>query len=90
MTSYPTPKLVLDKTLSAALLVVLSPLFAFLFVAMGLDALSWYNEAGVIPAAEQGVAPQFAYARANTIFGGSNEIQKNIIAKWILGLPAAG
>ena len=39
MTSYPTPKLVLDKTLSAALLVVLSPLFAFLFVAMGLDAL---------------------------------------------------
>lgn len=57
---------------------------------MGLDALSWYNEAGVIPALEQGVAPQFAYARANTIFGGSNEIQKNIIAKWILGLPAAG
>jgi lipopolysaccharide/colanic/teichoic acid biosynthesis glycosyltransferase len=39
VTSYPTPKLVLDKTLSAALLVVLSPLFAFLFVAMGLDAL---------------------------------------------------
>ena len=39
MTSYPTPKLVLDKTLSTALLVVLSPLFAFLFVAMGLDGL---------------------------------------------------
>ena len=39
MTSYPTPKLILDKTLSAALLVVLSPVFAFLFVAMGLDAL---------------------------------------------------
>ena len=39
MTSYPTPKLILDKTLSAALLVVLSPLFAFLFAAMGLDAL---------------------------------------------------
>ena len=57
---------------------------------MGLDALSWYNDAGVIPALEQGIAPQFCYARANTIFGGSNEIQKNIIAKWILGLPAAG
>jgi len=57
---------------------------------MGLDALSWYNEAGVIPDIEQGIAPQFAYARANTIFGGSNEIQKNIIAKWILGLPSAG
>ena len=39
MSSYPTPKLVLDKTLSAALLLVLSPLFAFLFAAMGLDAL---------------------------------------------------
>jgi lipopolysaccharide/colanic/teichoic acid biosynthesis glycosyltransferase len=39
VTSYPTPKLILDKTLSGALLVVLSPLFAFLFVAMGLDAL---------------------------------------------------
>jgi alkylation response protein AidB-like acyl-CoA dehydrogenase len=55
---------------------------------MGLDALSWYNEPGVVPAAEQGIAPQFCYARANTIFGGSNEIQKNIIAKWILGLPS--
>jgi alkylation response protein AidB-like acyl-CoA dehydrogenase len=57
---------------------------------MGLDALSWYSDAGVIPALEQGVAPQFCYTRANTIFGGSNEIQKNIIAKWILGLPSVG
>ena len=55
---------------------------------MGLDALSWYNEPGVVPDLEQGVAPQLCYARANTIFGGSNEIQKNIIAKWILGLPS--
>ena len=39
MTSYPTPKLILDKTLSGALLVVLSPVFAFLFAAMGIDAL---------------------------------------------------
>jgi lipopolysaccharide/colanic/teichoic acid biosynthesis glycosyltransferase len=39
VTSYPTPKLILDKTLSAALLIVLSPLFAFLFAAMGVDAL---------------------------------------------------
>jgi alkylation response protein AidB-like acyl-CoA dehydrogenase len=57
---------------------------------MGLDALGWYDDQGALPAIEQGVAPQFCYARANTIFGGSNEIQKNIIAKWILGLPAAG
>jgi len=37
--SYPTPKLVLDKTLSAILLVLLTPLFAFVFVAMAADAL---------------------------------------------------
>jgi alkylation response protein AidB-like acyl-CoA dehydrogenase len=57
---------------------------------MGLDALGWYDDQGALPAMEQGIAPQFCYARANTIFGGSNEIQKNIIAKWILGLPATG
>jgi lipopolysaccharide/colanic/teichoic acid biosynthesis glycosyltransferase len=33
------PKLVLDKTLSAALLVLLSPVFGFLVAAMGLDML---------------------------------------------------
>jgi len=54
---------------------------------MGHDALSWYNDEGIVPAMVQGVASRFCYARANTIFGGSNEIQKNIIAKWILGLP---
>ena len=39
VSSYPTPKRTLDKALSTALLIVLSPLFAFLFVAMGIDAL---------------------------------------------------
>ena len=39
MTSYPTAKWVLDKASSAALLVLLSPVFAFLFVAMGLEML---------------------------------------------------
>lgn len=63
-------------------------LFELAMEVMGHDALSWYNEEA-IPAAEQGIAPNFCYARANTIFGGSNEIQKNIIAKWILGLPGA-
>jgi lipopolysaccharide/colanic/teichoic acid biosynthesis glycosyltransferase len=37
MASYPGPKRVLDESISLVLLVVLSPLFAFLFVAMGLD-----------------------------------------------------
>ena len=36
---------------------------------------------------ERDIASQFNYNRAATIYGGSNEIQKNIIAKQILGLP---
>ncbi|HVY45082.1 MAG TPA: acyl-CoA dehydrogenase family protein, partial [Minicystis sp.] len=56
---------------------------------MGQDALSWFNEPGVVPPLEQWVAPTFNYTRATTIYGGSNEIQKNIIAKMILGLPSA-
>jgi lipopolysaccharide/colanic/teichoic acid biosynthesis glycosyltransferase len=46
MTSYPVPKLILDKTLSAALLVVLSPVFGLLFVAMGLGMLFRSHDRG--------------------------------------------
>ena len=58
--------------------------------AMGHDALGWLdspNEA--LPAIEHGVASSFNYLRAATIYGGSNEIQRNIIAKQILRLPTA-
>ncbi len=54
---------------------------------MGQNGLSWFNEAGVVPAREQWVPSAFNYLRAATIYAGSNEIQKNIIAKLILGLP---
>ena len=54
---------------------------------MGPDALSWFNQPGVVPELEQWVGPSYCYNRATTIYGGSNEIQKNIIAKMILGLP---
>jgi len=54
---------------------------------MGQNSLSWYNEAGVVPPREHWVAPGFNYLRAATIYAGSNEIQKNIISKMILGLP---
>ena len=54
---------------------------------MGHDSLGWFNEGDVLPAFEQWVAPMFCYDRATTIYAGSNEIQKNIIAKLILGLP---
>ncbi len=63
--------------------------------AMGHNALSRYhgdespaNE--VVAPIEQWVPSTFNYTRATTIYGGSNEIQKNIIAKLILGLPELG
>ncbi|MAQ18205.1 MAG: pimeloyl-CoA dehydrogenase large subunit [Sandaracinus sp.] len=55
---------------------------------MGLNSLSWFNDEGVVPAFEQWVPSTFCYDRATTIYAGSNEIQKNIIAKMILGLPS--
>jgi alkylation response protein AidB-like acyl-CoA dehydrogenase len=60
--------------------------------AMGPNALSWHHgdesppNDSVAPL-EQWVPSTFNYTRATTIYGGSNEIQKNIIAKLILGLP---
>ena len=54
---------------------------------MGPNALSWHNPPGIVSPIEQWVAPMHAYNRAATIYGGSNEIQKNVIAKYILGLP---
>ncbi len=53
---------------------------------MGHDSLTWFNEAGAVPAQQGSVGSSFCYNRAVTIYGGSNEIQKNIIAKAILGL----
>jgi alkylation response protein AidB-like acyl-CoA dehydrogenase len=54
--------------------------------AMGMNSLTWFNEPGTVPPHEQWVPSFFNYLRASTIYGGSNEIQKNIIAKLILGL----
>jgi alkylation response protein AidB-like acyl-CoA dehydrogenase len=53
---------------------------------MGQSSLSWFNEPGVVPPLEESVPSAFNYTRATTIYGGSSEIQKNIIAKLILGL----
>jgi len=55
---------------------------------MGHDAVSWQTDEDVVPPIEQWVGSHHCYARAATIYGGSNEIQKNIIAKLILGLPS--
>jgi hypothetical protein len=38
------------------------------------------------PGYAEGVMGDFLYSRATTIYGGSNEIQRNVIAKMVLGL----
>ncbi len=56
---------------------------------MGHNSLNWQtNPEGVVSPLEQWVGSGFCYDRAVTIYGGSNEIQRNIIAKAILGLPS--
>ena len=55
---------------------------------MGQDGLAWHPDPGIVPDNESGVAPAFCYDRAATIYAGSNEIQRNIIAKHILQLPS--
>lgn len=56
--------------------------------ALGHGALGWFDAPEETMADhERWVASQFNYLRAATIYGGSNEIQKNIICKHILRLP---
>ena len=54
---------------------------------LGADSLTWGNQAGGVSDLTANVGPAFSYLRATTIYGGSSEIQKNIISKYILGLP---
>ena len=44
-------------------------------------------DAGAFTAAELEATRQWLFYRAGTIYSGSNEIQRNIIAKRVLGLP---
>jgi alkylation response protein AidB-like acyl-CoA dehydrogenase len=67
---------------------ILQQMYELCLDLMGHDALTWLNEPGVVPAWEEWVGPNYNYLRAATIYAGSNEIQKNIIAKLILGLPS--
>lgn len=57
---------------------------------MGSAGAAWFPPEGVLAPQEQWIGSAFNYLRAATIYGGSNEIQRNVIAKWILGLPAQG
>jgi alkylation response protein AidB-like acyl-CoA dehydrogenase len=67
---------------------ILQQCFELSMEIMGPASVSWFNETGVIDPGEQWIASTMNYTRATTIYGGSNEIQRNVIAKWILGLPA--
>lgn len=56
--------------------------------AMGHNAMGWLDSPEeALPSYQQAIASQFNYNRASTIYGGSNEIQKNIISKQMLRLP---
>jgi len=58
--------------------------------ALGHNAMGWFDSpTEAMPEYQLWVASNFNYLRAATIYGGSNEIQKNIISKMILGLPQA-
>ncbi|MEM9193327.1 MAG: acyl-CoA dehydrogenase family protein [Myxococcota bacterium] len=67
---------------------ILQDVFGLAMEVMGPNSLSWFNEGELLSPIERWVAPMYMYNRATTIYGGSNEIQKNVIAKWILGLPS--
>ena len=56
--------------------------------ALGPAAMGWSDSpVEAMRDFERDIAPQFNYLRAATIYGGSNEVQRNIIAKQILRLP---
>ena len=67
---------------------ILQDMYELAMELMGHNSLSWFNEMGTVPASQHSVASIYCYNRATTIYAGSSEIQKNIIAKMILGLPS--
>jgi hypothetical protein len=44
------------------------------------------NLGGIGPANRKGVVPAMLFGRAASIYGGTNEVQRNIVAKAVLGL----
>lgn len=68
---------------------VLQQMYELAVEVMGPNSMSWFNPEGIVPADQEWVASSFNYLRATTIYGGSNEIQRNVIAKLILRLPGA-
>jgi len=74
----------IQQTISELLLEVVGP-YALPDQIPHDDSERW-NEPAIGPDWAGALAPQYFNMRKTSIYGGSNEIQKNIIAKAILGL----
>jgi alkylation response protein AidB-like acyl-CoA dehydrogenase len=53
---------------------------------LGHDGLVCEPDAALDVGPHAGLVQEFLYSRASTIYGGSNEIQRNILARQVLGL----
>jgi len=67
---------------------VIQQMFELAMDVMGPSSMTWFNEPGVVPPDQEYLGSLFNYIRASTIYGGSNEIQRNVISKMILGLSS--
>lgn len=70
-----------QQAVSELLLEVAGPLALPLLEGASPEADPWETPDWAVP-----IAPAYLYSRVYSIYGGSNEIQKNIIAKAVLGL----
>lgn len=66
---------------------LLQELEALCMELMGLNALCGTDEVGLLPPTEETVASWTCYHRAASIYAGSNEIQRTVLAREVLGLP---
>ena len=67
---------------------VIQQMFELAMDVMGPSSMTWFNEPGVVPPDQKYLGSVFNYLRASTIYGGSNEIRRNVISKMILGLSS--
>tara|TARA_R110000787_G_scaffold57667_28_gene131674 strand:- start:5990 stop:7147 length:1158 start_codon:yes stop_codon:yes gene_type:complete len=52
----------------------------------GHDAMAWHKQVEGVDPAYQAATARYNFMRAASIYGGSNEIQKNVLAKILIGL----
>jgi alkylation response protein AidB-like acyl-CoA dehydrogenase len=79
----PGPEVSMLKLRGAELRQLLNELIIELLGTAALDSGAAGSRRG---AAHEGLVHEFLYSRASTVYGGSNEIQRNLIARRVLGL----